>query len=48
MIQSYKFDIKIEINVVSTFIENVDDSAKKLFFEFKNFDDIFSLKNEKF
>ncbi len=47
MIQSYKFDIKIKINVISTFVENVDDSAKKMFFEFKNFDDVFSLKNEK-
>jgi hypothetical protein len=33
---------------VSTFVENVDDSAKKIFFEFKKFDDVFSLKNEKF
>jgi hypothetical protein len=47
MIQSYKFDIKIKINVVSTFIENVDDFAKKMSFEFKDFDDVFSLKNEK-
>jgi hypothetical protein len=47
MIQSYKFDTRIKINVVSTFIENVDDSAKKMFFEFKDFDDVFSLKNEK-
>jgi hypothetical protein len=47
MIQSYKFDIKIKINVMSIFIENVDDAAKKMFFEFKNFDDVFSLKNEK-
>ncbi len=36
-----------KINAVSTFVENVDDSAKKMFFEFKNFDDVFSLKNEK-
>jgi hypothetical protein len=48
MIQSYKFNIKIKINAVSIFIENVDDAAKKMFFEFKNFDDVFSLKNEKF
>jgi hypothetical protein len=47
MIQSYKSDTKIKINAVSTFVENVDDSAKKMFFEFKNFDDVFSLKNEK-
>ncbi len=47
MIQSYKSDTKIKINVVSTFVESVDDSAKKMFFEFKNFDDVFSLKNEK-
>jgi predicted N-acyltransferase len=47
MIQSYKFDTKIKINAVSTFVENVDDSAKKIFFEFKEFDDVFSLKNEK-
>jgi hypothetical protein len=47
MIQSYKFDIKIKINVVSTFVENIDDSAKKMFFEFKDFDDVFSLKNER-
>ncbi len=33
---------------MSTFVENVDDSAKKIFFEFKKFDDVFSLKNEKF
>jgi hypothetical protein len=32
---------------VSTFIENVDDFAKKIFLEFKKFDDVFSLKNEK-
>jgi hypothetical protein len=32
---------------VSTFVENVDDSAKKISFEFKEFDDVFSLKNEK-
>ncbi len=48
MIQSYKSDTKIKINTVSTFVENVDDSAKKMFFEFKDFDDVFSLKNEKF
>jgi hypothetical protein len=48
MIQSYKFNIKIKINAVSTFVENVDDFAKKIFFEFKKFDDVFSLKNEKF
>jgi hypothetical protein len=47
MIQSYKFDIKIKINAVSTFVENVDDFAKKISFEFKKFDDVFSLKNEK-
>ncbi len=47
MIQSYKFDTKIKINAVSTFVENVDDSAKKISFEFKEFDDVFSLKNEK-
>jgi hypothetical protein len=47
MIQSYKSDTKIKINVVSTFVENVDDSAKKMFLEFKDFDDVFSLKNEK-
>jgi hypothetical protein len=47
MIQSYKFDARIKINVVSTFVESVDDSAKKKSFEFRNFDDIFSLKNEK-
>jgi hypothetical protein len=47
MIQSYKFNTKIKINVVSTFVENVDDFAKKIFFEFKKFDDVFSLKNEK-
>ncbi len=47
MIQLYKSDTKIKINVVSTFVENVDDSAKKMFFEFKKFDDVFSLKNEK-
>jgi hypothetical protein len=47
MIQSYKFDIKIKISVISSFVENVDDVAKKMFFEFKNFDDVFSLKNEK-
>ncbi len=45
--ESYKFDTRIKINAVSTFVENVDDSAKKIFFEFKNFDDVFSLKNEK-
>ncbi len=32
---------------MSTFVENVDDFAKKIFFEFKKFDDVFSLKNEK-
>jgi hypothetical protein len=47
MIQSYKFDIKIKFSVVSIFVESVDDFAKKMFFEFKNFDDVFSLKNEK-
>jgi hypothetical protein len=47
IIQSYKFDTKIKISAVSTFVENVDDSAKKMFLEFKNFDDVFSLKNEK-
>ncbi len=47
MIQSYKSDTKIKINAVSTFVENVDDSAKKISFEFKKFDDVFSLKNEK-
>jgi hypothetical protein len=47
MIQSYKFDTRIKINAVSTFVENVDDSAKKMFFEFRDFDDVFSLKNEK-
>jgi hypothetical protein len=47
MIQSYKSDTKIKINAVSTFVENVDDSAKKIFFEFRKFDDVFSLKNEK-
>ncbi len=47
MIQSYKSNIKIKIDVVSTFIKNADDSAKKMFFEFKEFDDVFSLKNEK-
>jgi hypothetical protein len=48
MIQSYKFDTKIKINAVSTFVENVDDFAKKISFEFKKFDDVFSLKNENF
>jgi hypothetical protein len=47
MIQSYKFDTKIKINAVSTFVENVDDFAKKISFEFRKFDDVFSLKNEK-
>ncbi len=47
MIQSYKSDIKIKVNAVSTFVENVDDAAKKMSFEFKDFDDVFSLKNEK-
>jgi hypothetical protein len=47
MIQSYKSDTRIKINAVSTFVENVDDFAKKIFFEFKEFDDVFSLKNEK-
>jgi hypothetical protein len=46
MIQSYKLNTKIKINAVSTFVENVDDFAKKIFFEFKKFDDVFSLKNE--
>jgi hypothetical protein len=48
MIQSYKSDTRIKINAVSTFVENVNDSAKKISFEFKKFDDVFSLKNEKF
>jgi hypothetical protein len=48
IIQSYKFDTKIKINAMSTFVESVDDFAKKIFFEFKEFDNIFSLKNEKF
>ncbi len=43
----YKSDIKNKINVISTFIENADDFAKKMFFEFRKFDDVFSLKNEK-
>ncbi len=47
MIQSYKSDTRIKINAVSTFVENVDDSAKKISFEFRKFDDVFSLKNEK-
>jgi hypothetical protein len=47
MIQSYKFNTMIKINAVSTFVESVDDCAKKMFFEFKEFDDVFSLKNEK-
>jgi hypothetical protein len=47
MIQSYKSDTKVKINAVSTFVESVDDSAKKIFFEFRKFDDVFSLKNEK-
>jgi hypothetical protein len=47
MIQLYKFDTKVKINVVLTFVENVDDSVKKIFFEFRKFDDVFSLKNEK-
>ncbi len=47
MIQLYKFDTKIKINAVSTFVKSVDDFAKKIFFEFKEFDDVFSLKNEK-
>ncbi len=47
MIQSYKSNIKIKINVVSTFVENANDSAKKMSFEFNEFDDVFSLKNEK-
>jgi hypothetical protein len=47
MIQSYKSDIKVKINAVLTFVENVDDFAKKISFEFKKFDDVFSLKNEK-
>jgi hypothetical protein len=46
MIQSYKSDTKVKINVVSTFVENADDSAKKMFFEFKEFDDVFSLKTK--
>jgi hypothetical protein len=48
MIQLYNFNTKIKIDVVSTFVENVDDFAKKIFFEFKKFDNVFSLKNEKF
>jgi hypothetical protein len=47
LIQSYKSDTKIKINAVSTFAQNVDDVAKKMFLEFKNFDEVFSLKNEK-
>jgi hypothetical protein len=47
IIQSYKSDTKIKINAVSTCVENVDDFAKKISFEFKKFDDDFSLKNEK-
>ncbi len=47
MIQSYKFNIKMKINAITTFVENVDDVAKKIFLEFKEFDDVFSLKNEK-
>jgi hypothetical protein len=47
MIQSYKSNIKIKINVVSTFVENANDSAKKMSFELKKFNDVFSLKNEK-
>jgi hypothetical protein len=47
IIQLYKSDTTIKINVVSTFVESVDDSAKKIFFEFRKFDDVFSLKNEK-
>jgi hypothetical protein len=47
MIQSYKFDTRIKINAVSTFVERANDSAKKMSFEFKEFDDVFSLKNEK-
>jgi hypothetical protein len=37
----------IKINAVSIFVESVDDSAKKISFEFREFDDVFSLKNEK-
>ncbi len=47
MIQSYKSDTMIKINAVSSFVESVDDCAKKMSFEFKKFDDVFSLKNEK-
>ncbi len=47
MIQSYKSDTKVKINAVSTFVERANDSAKKMSFEFKEFDDVFSLKNEK-
>jgi hypothetical protein len=47
MIQSYKSDIKIKINVVSTFVERADDSAKKMSFEFKEFDDVFHWKTKK-
>jgi hypothetical protein len=47
IIQSYKFNTKVKINVVSIFVESVDDSAKKILFKFKEFNDVFSLKNEK-
>ncbi len=47
MIQSYKFNTKIKVNVVLTFVESVHDFVKKISFEFKDFDDVFSLKNEK-
>jgi hypothetical protein len=47
MIQLYKSDIKIKINAISIFIENANDFAKKMSFEFKKFDDVFLLKNEK-
>ncbi len=47
MIHSYKLDVKIKVIAISICVENVDDFAKKTFFEFKNFNDVFSLKNEK-
>jgi predicted transcriptional regulator len=47
MIQSYKSDTRIKISAVSTFVESVDDSAKKVSSEFREFDDVFSLKNGK-
>jgi hypothetical protein len=48
MIQSYKSDIKVKINAVSTFVENVNDSAKKIFFEFKSSTTFFHWKTKKF